>query len=99
MRAQLRHLATLSRTRPQTDIRVLPLAATAAVGGTGTFSTLQYGQSRVPCFVHVDGPAGGLLLDGPLAPAAYTATFHHLQASALSPQESETMLLTSSRLL
>lgn len=93
LRAQLRHLARLTRTRPQVSIRVLPLVATAPVGGTGTFSVLQFGESHAPCLVHVDGPAGGLLLDGPLAPAAYIAAFRHLQTSALSPQESATMLL------
>jgi hypothetical protein len=88
MREQLRSLADAAG-GAWTTIQMLADASGApVVGGTGSFSVLQFSANFTLGLVYLDGPRGGLCLDDPVDCAAYAEAFTRMQAAALSPQAS-----------
>jgi transcriptional regulator with XRE-family HTH domain len=93
MRAQLAHLAEMSRTCPQITIQVLPFAGGACpTGGSGPLSILRFTDAPSLGMVHLSGPCGGIILDRPLDVASHAQAFALLRASALTPAATTQLL-------
>jgi transcriptional regulator with XRE-family HTH domain len=88
MRGQLRHLTDLASHHPDVTLQLLPAAAGPPLaGGFGGFPVLRFRQAPLPRLVAVDGPSGGLFLDGPASVTAYEEVLAALRSHALAPDD------------
>ncbi|MFG3369663.1 helix-turn-helix domain-containing protein [Streptomyces sp. NPDC090032] len=87
MREQLEHLSTLGA-EPHITVQVLPFTVGAHPGFAGRFCILRFADSP-EAVVHVErGGSSDLYLDKPSDVQHYSAMYDHLQAQALSPDNS-----------
>jgi hypothetical protein len=77
---------------PNVSLRVLPFAAGAHGGMDGTFTMLRYAESTNHDVVFSANAAGGLFLEKDEELQRYADIFKRLQASALSPTQSQEMV-------
>ncbi len=88
MRGQLRHLTDLASHHPDVTLQLLPAAAGPHLaGGSGGFQVLRFSQAPLPRLVAVEGPSGGLFLDGPASVTAYEEALAALRSHALAPDD------------
>jgi hypothetical protein len=100
MRAQLTRLAEAAEGPGPVTIRLLPFAAgSSALAGGGAFTMLRFGPDSSIGLVHVPGPDGGLFPAGLQAASDYLSTFSHLQAHALSQEQTGRRLRELLRLM
>jgi transcriptional regulator with XRE-family HTH domain len=93
MRAQLARLAAASVGSAQVTVQVLPFAAGPHPAiGTGPATVLRFAQASGLGVVKLASLSGGVLLAGPGEVARYVRAFTELQAVALSPDESVSLL-------
>ncbi|MFD7645681.1 Scr1 family TA system antitoxin-like transcriptional regulator [Kitasatospora sp. NPDC059795] len=89
-RAQVLHLAELTRTHPNIVIQVIPLSHGAHAGCDGPFMswTFPTGYNSVT----IEGMKAALHLNDPATVADYRTTSDHLKTDALPPKESLELL-------
>jgi transcriptional regulator with XRE-family HTH domain len=93
MHTQLACLAAASADSAQVTVRVLPFAAGAHPAiGTGPATILRFAQASGLGVVKLASLSGGVLLAGHGEVARYVRAFTELQAVALGPDESASML-------
>jgi transcriptional regulator with XRE-family HTH domain len=98
MRGQLERLRAVSE-RPDTTLQVLPFTAGAHMADYGSFALFDPSDPAFPLTASTDRPAGSLIEDDPNDISRYTMMFDHIRASALSPDESRTLIGEAMRLL
>lgn len=92
MREQLDHLMRTGRLG-NVQVQVLPFSAGAHASMAGAFTLLGFtGESEDPDMVYLDHIVGALYLEKPGEEAQYAEVFEHLQANALGPEESVTLI-------
>lgn len=91
MRAQLEQLAT-SADLPKVTIQALPYSVGAHPGMPGSFAILQFADSGASDVIYIETQASTLFLEGDTDVGRFTATFEHLRALALPPDESVTLI-------
>jgi hypothetical protein len=89
MRDQLAHLLSLQR-RQWLDIQVLPFDAGAHTGLMGSFNLLRFEDN--PAIVYTEDFVQGHMTANPAAIKEGSARYDHLQAAALSPRDSATLI-------
>jgi transcriptional regulator with XRE-family HTH domain len=89
MRDQLAHLLTLQQRR-WLDIQVLPFEAGAHTGLMGSFNLLRFEND--PAIVYTEDFVQGHMTANPPAIREGSARYDHLQAAALSPRDSATLI-------
>ncbi|WP_300606018.1 helix-turn-helix transcriptional regulator [Trebonia sp.] len=93
MRAQLAHLAAISENNARVAVQVLPFAAGAHPGiGTGPAVVLGFAQASGLGVVKLASLSGGILLDWQRDVERYVRAFTELQAVALPPDKSASLL-------
>jgi hypothetical protein len=90
MRNQLLHLVELA-SLPHVTLRVIPFAAGAHAGMSGSFSLMSFGHPG-DGIVYIEGPGQVAFLEGEKDRLRYSQTFDSLIERALSPEESQAML-------
>jgi transcriptional regulator with XRE-family HTH domain len=92
MRQQVTHLAALTEST-QVDLQVIPFdALTHPAPDLGALSILRFGQAQAGlCVAYLPGAAAGQLFTGGDA-SPYLHAWEQLQACALAPEESVTLL-------
>jgi transcriptional regulator with XRE-family HTH domain len=88
---QLAHLATMMD-RPNVHIRVLPFIAGEHPATHGAFTVLEFPDADDPHIVYLDVLTMSYYLDGLRDVGAYQLTYNRLQALALDPNESRSMI-------
>jgi transcriptional regulator with XRE-family HTH domain len=96
MRAQLEHLAGMSRAN-RIVVQVLTFAAGAHPGMDGSFHILRFPDAADPDAVYVQYRRGSIYLEDSADVAAYAELFDHLRARALGPDESRALILRLAR--
>lgn len=91
MRAQLRHLVTMSEL-PNVGVRVLPFEAGAHPGVDGSFTVLEFSDPADPRIVYLDRMTDSDYLDGLRDVAAYRHAHEQLRRVALPPDDSREMI-------
>lgn len=91
MQEQIARLLDLAR-RPTVTLQVVPFAAGAHTGMTGSFVVLGFEED--PEIVYLDTAANQIFLEQPADIARYTKSFEFLRAAALSPAETIKLLRT-----
>ncbi|MFJ4674036.1 helix-turn-helix domain-containing protein [Kitasatospora purpeofusca] len=86
MRKQLEAIEQTVQELPNVTVLVVPFGTGAHAGMTGGFSLFEIGQQ--PTIVHVDSPAGTLLLHGERDVQELTGVYERVRAKALGPEES-----------
>ncbi|KOV56086.1 XRE family transcriptional regulator [Streptomyces sp. AS58] len=89
MRTQLRHLLTLQK-RKWLEIQVLPFEAGAHTGLMGSFTLLRFGQD--PDIVYTEDFIQGHMTANPEAVREGSVRYDHLQAAALSVDDSAALI-------
>lgn len=95
MRAQLEYLVQ-PRDRANVTIQVLPFDAGVHPAMVGPFSVMTFPDPDDLGVVGVENAIGTLFLEDPYALRAYEELWNALQASALSPEDSQTFLRSTS---
>lgn len=93
MAAQLDHLADMAR-RPNVDIRVLPFDGRAHCAAWGAFHLVTAAGSADPFMVCVEDLSGFRYHEAPYAVDDHASLFDHLSATALSPPESQDLIVS-----
>ncbi|MCM2419080.1 helix-turn-helix transcriptional regulator [Streptomyces sp. RKAG293] len=88
---QLEHLNALGA-EPHITMQVLPFTAGAHPGLSGQFSILQFADSSAAAVVHLERFTSDLYLEKPSDVQHYSVLYGHLQAQALSPDDSRDFL-------
>ncbi|MGH3388823.1 MAG: helix-turn-helix domain-containing protein, partial [Actinomadura sp.] len=91
MRAQLEHLLALSKLAKVT-LQIVPFSAGAHAGVSGGFSILQFPEASDSDAVYVENPAGELFVEEDVEVEEFQTAFQRLQAQALSPEATITMI-------
>lgn len=91
MRDQLARLVDASLL-PNVTIQILPFAAGAHAGMDGTFAILDFPDAEDPNVVYAENATGGLFLEKTDELRKYNEIFDTVRATALSPEESRTMI-------
>jgi transcriptional regulator with XRE-family HTH domain len=91
MSAQLVALAE-ARGQPRLTLQVLPFAAGATAGMEGEFVILTFPDPEDPPVAYVEGLMGDVYLESDNELDVYSVAWSHLVSSALSPDESESMI-------
>lgn len=92
MQAQLRSLVDSIATLPHLTLQVLPLRIGAHGALSGAFAVYRFGDSADPDVVFFEHHLNDLYLDSPGQVERYAKTFERLQAAALSPSDSSSLL-------
>jgi transcriptional regulator with XRE-family HTH domain len=92
MRDQLARLVDASLL-PNVTIQILPFAAGAHAGMDGTFAILDFPDAEDPNVVYAENATGGLFLEKTDELRKYNEIFDTVRATALSPEESRTMIV------
>lgn len=90
MRAQLRHLAEVSRL-PNVDVRIVPYGAGAHVGIVGRFTILEFGVPGID-LVYVDSSAGQTFIDVTDDVRRYSVMHDHIKRLALDERQSRRLM-------
>jgi hypothetical protein len=72
---------------PAVTLQVLPFAAGANPGMMGSFTAIRFPLEEDPGVVYVEGVTGDIFVEGDDV-RRYSLLFEHLQATALSPNQS-----------
>lgn len=91
MREQLAHLLELAKLARVT-VQVTPFEAGAHPGVTGPFTIMLFPDPRDLPAVHIDSPAGQLLIEEPKEVRRFEIALQRIQAMALPPAESLNMI-------
>lgn len=91
MRAQLHDLATAAEL-PNVTVQVLPFVAGAHAGINGSFHVLEFPDPETPRVVYVDNLTSSLYLERSREVGKFRLAFEELQTSALTPDESTSMI-------
>jgi hypothetical protein len=91
MRGQFRHIIELADLARVT-VQVLPFSVGAHAGVGGAFTILRFPDPLDPAAVYVDTPAGELFVEAPDEVDPFRVAFQRLQAVALSPVDSLSMI-------
>ncbi|MGW4237054.1 helix-turn-helix domain-containing protein [Streptomyces sp. NPDC004749] len=91
LREQLRHLEECARQR-RVVVQVLPHRVGAHAGLNGGFVVFGFPSEHEADIVCVENMTGTLYMDEPGECAAYGVAFDHLRATALSPDDSLTLI-------
>jgi transcriptional regulator with XRE-family HTH domain len=91
MRDQLKRLVAAADL-PNVTIQILPFAAGAHAGMDGTFAILDFPEVEDPNVVFAENATGGLFLEKSEELTKYVFIFDHIRATALSPEESTSMI-------
>ena len=81
-----------SAARPHVTVQVIPYAAGAHPGMTGSFIVLEFPDPADPSLVYLESMAGDLFLEDDQELRRYVVMFDHLRAAALRPAESVTLI-------
>lgn len=87
MRAQLEHIIKMSE-HPHIAIQVLPNTVGAHPAMAGSFVILDFGSELEPSLVYMETATDGLYLEQATELHRYTVIYSHVQALALSPEDS-----------
>ncbi|MCP2337522.1 helix-turn-helix domain-containing protein [Actinomadura rupiterrae] len=87
MRAQLRHLAEVSK-RPNVEVRVIPFSAGAHAAMDGPFCLLGFPETDAPDLVYLEQSISALVPEDPEEVRHYTLIFGNVLAKAHSAVES-----------
>ncbi|WP_189247366.1 helix-turn-helix domain-containing protein [Streptosporangium pseudovulgare] len=90
MRDQLTHLIQQAQ-RPHVTVQVIPFSAGAHPGMPGSFIVLKFGTDG-PDVIHIDSMAGDLFLEKETDIQRYNQICEHLQAVALSPNDTTALI-------
>ena len=90
MRSQLDHLITISGL-PNVVLQVVPFDRGVHDGVAGPFSLLSFGEG-IPAVVHAETPVASFYVEKPREVGQFTGTFDRLGATALSPDDSITLI-------
>jgi transcriptional regulator with XRE-family HTH domain len=93
---QLDHLVGMA-SRPNVELRVLPLADSVFAAAFGSFTLLASQGSTNPYMACVDDRGGPRYLDRPNEVESYSELFDHLHASSLSPGESVELIRVAAK--
>ncbi|MFD9430662.1 helix-turn-helix domain-containing protein [Streptomyces sp. NPDC060002] len=96
MREQLEHLKALSA-EPHITVQVLPYTAGAHPGLSGQFSILWFADSPEAGVVYLERFTSGLYLEKPSDVRHYGVMHDHLQAQALTPDDSRDFITHTAR--
>ncbi|MEW2353347.1 helix-turn-helix transcriptional regulator [Spirillospora sp. NPDC029432] len=91
MRSQLKHLQDAAAL-PHIGVRVVPFEAGAHAGMTGAFSILSFAEDRDPDAVYVETIAGELFIEEAEEVQSYQLAFRRLNAVALTPRDTLSMI-------
>ncbi|QKV94127.1 helix-turn-helix domain-containing protein [Streptomyces sp. NA02950] len=91
MRAQLRHLITVSE-QPNVTLQVMPFSFGGHAAESGAFTLLRFPESDLPDVVYLEQLTSALYLDKRDEVAQYERVLQRLGADSLSPQESRELL-------
>lgn len=94
MRAQLEYLIELSKLAKVT-LQIVPFDVGAHAGVMGGFSILRFPEPADPDAVYVENPAGELFVEVSEEVEQFQTAFQRLQAQALSPEATITMIATT----
>jgi hypothetical protein len=93
MREQLARLIAAADL-PNVTLQVLPFAVGAHAGMDGTFTILDFPEAEDPDVVYAENATGGLFLEKSDELRKYSSIFDTIRATALTPEESTTMIAT-----
>jgi len=93
MRAQIEHLVEVSTTSGIV-LQMMPFGGGAHVAMDTPFVILSFADRADPDVVCIGYPTGMLWIEEIADVSSYNAIFHHLQAAALSPDESVAMMIS-----
>ncbi|MEV5710282.1 helix-turn-helix transcriptional regulator [Actinoallomurus sp. NPDC052274] len=96
MRAQFARLLELAEL-PNVMLQVMPAAAGVHPGVAGSFSILQFPEQYFPNVVYVENVTGALYVEDEGQVHTHALAFEQMQATALSPEESLTLLARLAR--
>jgi transcriptional regulator with XRE-family HTH domain len=77
---------------PGVTVRFLPFTAGPVAAAAGEFTILRFGDPAEFAMIHLAGPGGGTILDGPAAITAYQDAFTRLHGLSLPPGETSRRL-------
>lgn len=92
MRLQMERLVE-AVTAPNVTLQVLPLSAGAHAGVDGSLLLMSFPEPGDPDLAYVEGYMGSVFLEKSDDLARCTLAFDHLRATALSPDDSVTMIM------
>ncbi|HEX5494714.1 MAG TPA: DUF5753 domain-containing protein, partial [Mycobacteriales bacterium] len=92
MRLQMERLAE-AITAPNITLQVLPLSTGAHAGVDGSLLLMSFPEPNDPDLAYVEGYMGSVFLEKADDLARCTLAFDHLRATALSPDDSVTMIM------
>jgi transcriptional regulator with XRE-family HTH domain len=98
MRAQLEHLADLSKLA-KVSIQVVPFGAGAHPAVAGSFSILKFPEPQDPDIVYVETVAGDLFVEEKEEVGDFDIAFRRLQMAALSPVDSIDMIAATAAMI
>lgn len=98
MLEQMNHLIEVSQ-RPRVTLQIVPFSAGAYAGMGTSFVLFRFRREPVADVVYLEHQTGALYLDGPAHVQSYDLLFARLQASALAPAASRTILIETARKL
>jgi transcriptional regulator with XRE-family HTH domain len=96
MRMQIEHMIELS-SRPNVVIQVMPFNASLRVAFDASFTIMTFPNQADPDVVSVGYPTGMLLIEDLTEVDQYNTLFQHLQAAALSPDDSVALMRSALR--
>ncbi|MCL7430387.1 helix-turn-helix transcriptional regulator [Streptomyces sp. YS415] len=96
MREQLEHLNALGA-EPHITVQVLPYTAGAHPGLSGQFTILRFADSSARPVVHLERFTSDLYLEKPSDVQHYSVLYDHLQAQALSPDNSRDFITDATK--
>ncbi|GLW09543.1 transcriptional regulator [Microtetraspora sp. NBRC 13810] len=98
MKAQLEYLITASEAG-KTTIQIVPYTVGAHPGTAGSFIVLGFSDPGETDVVYTETIGGSLSVDKPEEVRHYTTAFDHLRAVALSPADTQAMLIAAQKAL
>src|SRR5215469_3842876 len=93
MRMQIEHLIKLN-TRPDVLIQVMPYGAGMHVALDASFTIMGFPDQGDADVVCIGYPTGVLWIEDPTEVDQYNSVFRHMQAAALSPEDSVALMLS-----
>ncbi|HEY0700778.1 MAG TPA: helix-turn-helix transcriptional regulator [Micromonospora sp.] len=78
--------------KPHITVQVIPFEAGAHAGMPGSFVIMDFPDPADPALIYIDSMAGDLFLEAEAEIRRYTTIFEHLQATALDPASSRTLI-------
>ncbi|GGZ21624.1 transcriptional regulator [Streptomyces inusitatus] len=93
MRAQLEHIAEVASSLPSVRVQVIPFKSGAHVGMDGAFTLLRFRESEaMKPIVYLEGLVDAQVVRSTADVTRYDEAFTELQADALGPKESLSMI-------